>query len=738
MNFDRSLILSHLEEDNIQRAYFRVLPLLTAEGDIRQEAAQLWPTEGGLRIVPDRNEQHTFKGRMRALGAYCVIDLRNQPAEAGKIRTNKNFRPDRGEVNQYILYSDTVYPLPEHTFYQLVEGRAADFATLAEKVITPRFFLREGDTLYGPISKAAAAEPQPAAEAAGMLYDLPCPDGVTRTILCLDDAPAPGQAAETVPARAEAPVGMPAEKADEPLPIGKPLQILDESRSTDAALRQLDRPVSAGANLLRQQPGRTAPEPPRFAPSSAALSGTPLVRAPLHVSPQQNKNRTQEVVSSQWNIGRYEPPAHELPAGTPMRAVQNPVEAACAQLRTAWNATSAQERLVDCILSLDGIRSKLEAKLCKGSSVTIMQRVLRERLQDLEAERLSALCELDKAHRDVDAYKQELLNGMTARITRETAQLQAAHAEAEAAVGALKASISALTLQKDALMEKVNELQGSVLPETVAKLMADAQMVAPAAGIPLRITPVPGEDCPAAELTQRLMAACSASGIDIGRNEATVLLVLLALCPRIGLHGASAAALSTLAANIAAAMGWQNSFAHQTDAAQHPAVGLRPTDGTPTLLLTSLNQYAAVPGLTKLTLANTPDQLTHSPSYAASQWPVLPLPALPFVPALDMPAALPVSAASLTRLCEKQTVSDAELDAVLKPILSAAQPLSGAAQKELYRFVSVCAGLLEGGLPVAADWGILLWVVPALRCDADRAAAVRPLLDEYPLSLAHL
>ena len=116
MNFDRSLIFAYLEEDNIQRAYFRVRPLLTLDGDIRDEAMKLWPNEGGLRIVPDRNEQHTFKVRMRTLGSYCVVDLRNQPIEAGKIRTNKNFRPDKGEINQYILYSDTVHALPENTF----------------------------------------------------------------------------------------------------------------------------------------------------------------------------------------------------------------------------------------------------------------------------------------------------------------------------------------------------------------------------------------------------------------------------------------------------------------------------------------------------------------------------------------------------------------------------------------------------------------------------------------------
>lgn len=748
MNIDRSLIFSHLEEDNVQRAYFRVRPLLTLEGDVREEAIQLWPAEGGLRIVPDRNEQHTFKGRMRSLGAYCVVDLRNQPAEAGKIRTNKNFRPERGEVNQYILYSDTVHPLPEHTFYQLLDGKAADFAVLAGSSITPRFFIREENTLYGPVSKVAPAMPEPAAEASAMLFDLPCPDGVSRMMLCLDDAPEHEaevpEASEDLPTPEPAPVQpdtspvKAAETKDEALPIGKPLQILDKGKSTDATLKQLDKPVSAGANLLRQQPGKPLADLPKPTTPSGALSGTPLIRAPLHVSMQQHKNRTQEVVSNQWNVGKYEPPAHELPAGAQMRSVQNPVEAACNQLRTAWNASSAHDRLIDCILSLDGIRSQLEAKLCKGSNMTIMQRVLRDRLQDLEAERLSALCELDKAHKDVDAYKQELINGLTARINRETAQLKADQAEAEAAVNTLKASINALTLQRDALLTKVDELQGSVLPETVAKLIADAQMVTPSAGIPLRITPVSGQDASTDEVLQRLMDTCHASGIEITRNAAIVLLVLLAFCPRIGLRCTTPAPISTLAANIAAALGWQHSYAHQTDAEQRPVVGLRPTDGTPAVLMTSLSNYAAMPGLTKLTLVKSAEQLCQNSSYAAQPWPVLPIPALAFIPELELPDAAPISASALEHFCEKPAVSDGELDAILSPILAAAAPLSGASKKELYRFISICAGLLEGGLPVAVDWGILLWIIPSLIVGSKEAAAIKPLLDEYPLSLAQL
>ena len=35
MNLDQELVFAYLEEDNVQRAYFRVRPLITCQGDIR-------------------------------------------------------------------------------------------------------------------------------------------------------------------------------------------------------------------------------------------------------------------------------------------------------------------------------------------------------------------------------------------------------------------------------------------------------------------------------------------------------------------------------------------------------------------------------------------------------------------------------------------------------------------------------------------------------------------------------
>lgn len=770
MNLDRCLLFSWLEEDNIQKAYFRVRPLLTLEGDVRSEAEALWPNEGCLRIVPDRNEQHTFKVRMRTLGSFCVVDLRGQPADAGKIRTNKNFRPDKGEVNQYILYSDTVYALPEHTFYEIVEGTAEGFAEAVKKAVTPLFYIREGDTLYGPVRREAPARPDPAAEAAGTLFEVPCPDGVKRAILCMSDEPAraakaeeaahpaapaivtekPAEPAEVMAEEPRA-VDAPAEtspadeapkaaeaagpaKEEAALPIGESLQILDKTKGFEETIRTLDKPLSKDANLLRQPVQAEKPLAP--APvKTGELNGTPLIRTPLRTAVPQAKNRVQEVVSSQLAVGKYEPPVQNLPAGAAMRPVANPVETACASLRKAWNATDAHDQLLDCILSLDGLRGKLEPRLLGGASTTIMQHVLQGRLDDLEAERLTALCELDRAHRDLDAYKEELITGMKGRLTRETAQLESDRSACQAHVDALKKEIGALTAQRDELIRRVEELQQSQGPAAIAKLFADAQMYLPMQGAALRMSPVSGNDVAAEEMIGRLMNACQASGLPISRNHAIAALTLLALCRRVGIVTPTAAPLATLMGNIMDAFGWRSGYAHQVSADQRPVVAACPAQSTPAVLMTSIPSYAAVPGMSKVTFGRNVPALIRNAAYDACQWPVIALPALPYVPECPVQGK-PVSAESLKAMLAETAAKDEDITAVLNPVLKAALPLSGAARKEMFRFVAACAARMEGGLPVAVDWAILLWIVPALERGSRNYQAVRALLDEYPLSLA--
>ncbi|MGN0746122.1 MAG: hypothetical protein ACI4ML_05565 [Aristaeellaceae bacterium] len=756
MNLDQDLVLAYLEEDNVQRAYFRVRPLITCHGDIREEAVSLWPDEGCLRIVPDRAEQHTFKDRMRALGHYCAVDLRGVPADAGKIRTNKNYRPERGEINQFILYSDTVKPLPEHTFFEVLPGTAEEAAALADKAVTPLFYIRMDDTLLGPVQKQHPVPPQPAGEAAGTLVPMESPDGVQRVMLCMpspESTAAPvqtGKPASSAPASKQAPaapVPKPAAPAapapkpaapvaeDAPLPLGQRLTILEEGKSFDETLQELEQPLSKSANLLH------TPETPQSRPSpapSAPLSGTPLYRAPLKTSVPQPKNKLQEVVSSQWRVARYEPPADSLPAGTAMRHVVNPVETACQSLRVAWAVPEAQTQLTDFILSLDGMRAKLEPKLSLTGGDTPLQRVMLSRLQDLEAERLAALIQLDQARADVEAFRKNTVSAMQEKSLAACRQLDEKKAAAGEALAALQAQLNALTAQRDALQARVDELQQTVLPAAVAKAMADAQLTAPVAGIPLRMSSVPGVSVPGEALLDRVCSAMQASGAPMDRTEVAAMLALLAVSPRIGLVCAAPAVAATVMRNVAAALGWLSGYAQQISAEQRPLPCAPTPDGTPAVLLTALPNYAPLPAVTKVMVARSAAHLTRNAAYDVDPWPVFSIKADKTVAELPASEAQPVSAASLRALSETSDVTSAQIDQALAPLAGQLPPLSGSARSELQQFIAVCAGLLGGNLPAAIDWAILLWFMPALERNASTLATLKPLLQEYPRSLAQL
>lgn len=745
MDLEHDLVFAYLEEDNIQRAYFRVLPLLTLHGSVQEEAVRLWPDEGCLRIVPDRAEQHTFKDRMRSLGHYCAIDLRGISADAGKIRTNKNYRPERGEINQYILYSDTVKPLPEHTFFEVVEGQPADFAALADKALTPRFFIHQVDTLFGPVSKAQPTEPVPAAEAAATLYPLTTPDGVARLMLCMpspDEIPAPA-APVMAPVRAAVPAPAPVQRkdppADVPLPIGRHLEILDSTKSHDETLQDLAQPLSQSANLLHApKPAAPASEyrPQRM--PGGSLSGTPLVRTQFKTSVPQPKNKLQEVVSNQWRVARYEPPTDSLPVGTTMRQVDNPVENACQSLRSAWQMPEAQNQLVDCVLSLDGMQQKLEPRMMPAGSQSPLQKALVRHLEDLEAERLTALIQLDKAKADVETFRKTALDALSDKTRAECTRLTQQKEAHEKSIAQMKDHLTALCAQRDELLARIDDLQQSVQPAALAKAAMDAQISIPLPGVPLRMSPVTGVQADARELIRRIMTVVDASANALSRNEAIALLALLAVSPRIGLSSTAPAAAATLLHNVAAAMGWLGSYAQQVTAEQKPMLTAAPADATPALLLTALPNYAPLPAVTKLLLARATTHLVRNAAYDVDPWPILPL--NPGVTVAEMPAAdvAPISAASLEALFDNTTVTSEEIDRVLADVFAAFTPLSGKASAEMHRFIIACAALMDGGFAAACDWAILLWLIPALERSQRPAAQLHALLQEYPLSLSRL
>ena len=174
MELFRRDYLAALEEDNLAKALFRVRPLLTAEGPVVLEDMEELADEGWLRIVPDKQEQYTFKDRMRTLGQLCMIRLSPLPEEVSKLRPNKNYAPQKGESNQYVLYSDVVTALDDLAIFEVLTE------PMRRQPLTEHYYLRQGGHIQGPYQRGTG-EPVDAlsciAPDSDRLYSCSLPDG---------------------------------------------------------------------------------------------------------------------------------------------------------------------------------------------------------------------------------------------------------------------------------------------------------------------------------------------------------------------------------------------------------------------------------------------------------------------------------------------------------------------------------------------------------------------------------
>ena len=426
MNIEKRCILGYLTEDNTQRAFFSIRPLVTDDGQIftdaqRQEA---WPDCGTLRIVPDKREQYYFKERLRNLGHWGVIDLTRFTAEFSKIRTNKNYRPENGELNRFILYSDAVKAVGTSCFFEVLMGSVEGLTEFARVAATPMFYIRDGGVIYGPIRREKPVA-EPAKEIPGQLCTLPCPDGKIRTIAVVKaepvERPAPrGQKAEQ---RAEAPAASPAAS---PVEEAKPAEVpaaevkADEEKPAEAAAEEKaaapveeTRPQPA-AEAVRETPP-TAVEPAPRQPARAEPWRTQERAMPL--SPAAWRNRTTMAVNAR-SEGRQNnrtiPPAEDLPKDAVFEDAENPVAAAMSALQRVWSSPEARLRLIGEIGSLPGFWATV-SRFRRTDEEKARADALEETIAQLEEDCIRHEVALRRAKENLELYQNEVLAAMSQR-----------------------------------------------------------------------------------------------------------------------------------------------------------------------------------------------------------------------------------------------------------------------------------------------------------------------------------
>ncbi|MBR6185202.1 MAG: hypothetical protein IKQ41_02970 [Clostridia bacterium] len=510
MNFQGKAVLVYLEEDNIARAYFRVQPLMTQDGPLGPVTAE-YPDNGFLRIVPDKNEQHTFKDRMRTLSGLCLVDLRFFPSDANKIRTNKNYSPSRGETNQFIVYSDAVRALPDDLLYQVVAENALTNA------ITPFVYIRNGANIQGPFRRDNG-QPQ------GEISPLP-PDSTEIHSVTVNGQDLlfywPKAAISALPEKQET-IEKPAESAPAPAPSPAPKA---EAAAADGAqnaqqnayekIQNLNQTLSESANRLHNTYSAPSME---FLQEQAArqLTGTKLYQAPQRqTNPRRAHNSLMEAVENQryasrYDTSRYEAPGATLPQNTEFREVANPADALKRALLGMSHSCEDQRQAADVILAQSGMRVMLSKALARETNDLTLA-AMHTQLQELEAERLMTLMQLDDAKKNLAEAHEQALGKLNMAEQKKLDQLHIAQQNAQNALDELNKAIAPLERQRADAAQYIDAVRG---------YNDGGKRV---------ICPAVGREASKAELIERVEASMKAAGFQMEEGDALMMLAAFAL-----------------------------------------------------------------------------------------------------------------------------------------------------------------------------------------------------------------
>lgn len=692
MNFQGKAVLVYLEEDNIARAYFRIQPLMTQDGPVG-DTKSAYPDDGYLRIVPDKNEQHTFKERMRTLCGLCIVDLRHQPAEANKIRTNKNYSPMRGETNQYIIYSDAVREMPDDLVYQVVpEGGVATAAT-------PFVYIREGANIQGPYRRE---DGQPAGETEQLPPDSARIHSVTvngQELLfywAKQEEIAP--AAEPV---SEEAASVPVEEKTPQQNAYEQIQALNVAPSATA--NRLHEPVSAApVDFVPDQPAKP-------------LAGTKLYQAPQRQVPSARRahNALMETVESQRYVGRYEAPGATLPQNAELKEVANPASALKRALQGMWQSTETQHQAVDVLMAQPEMRALLSQALSKETN-NLTVAALHNQLQDLEAERLMTLMQLDDVKKNLAAARKEAIGKLTAKEQEALDALRAQQQSAKAALDEVKAALEPMEQERQKLAEKIQQLENGW--ETAPHFSASRT----------------GASIEKAALISRVEAALRAAGFIVEEGDAQAVLTAFALADHeweccCDTEEDAQTALEAFASALGVSL---ENTGYKSETV------LLPGGNAPVLLNVRCDHLPLVTS-----------SYTNSFANRKGDGCAVTVPCVPFYGDLErLPQALPHYEPVSKECIEKEMLSSVplapETQAVLislrKAIAEHGGSLPLSSVQQACRFIAATQNDLKGGVAEAIDRAVCLYFIPHILGRDLPLAQVEPLLAAMPRALKSL
>lgn len=559
MTLPGKLTIGFLQEDNPQKFYFRVRPLIIQNGETFSRAENVreeYQDDGYIRIVPDKNELSHFKTRMRELGSYCLLDLRAHPGDNDKIRPNKNHSAEIGDRNAYIMYSDVVCAAEPATLAEVIEAEGAPGERLIPRPGTPYIALTQKGRLVGLyrweiqemgarlLSDNAVPVEQPIEALSDCLFDVEVEDCTPRRILV--DLARFGVKATQEPVRV-------VEASEElvPAPVAAP--------ASERPAERPERPVERD-----ERPERAAREKKEEAKPWLQFSLAPRVGKARETDEQSGFNprrgpSIKEVLDDMWRRSRVDQLGHPVPGDAQSVPASNPLEQAMDAVRAVWELPEARVSLVEALLKLGDMDKLLGLTGGENASQARSLRIGEEKLAQLEADRLKLLGDIDRLKKNRQDTRSELLRELEETRKNELAELnhrlEKLRGEQEIAQAETQRAKEAAAQAGAALTSLVNKQLDRKLSDQLLESRARDMLTAMAYGQESRPGKVKTYEPSAGEVVSDLRVRFEQAGISLSNDEAVNLLVCLAQGRILLLSGPEGSDRELFGRTLAAALG---------------------------------------------------------------------------------------------------------------------------------------------------------------------------------------
>ena len=758
-----TVTLAYVEEDNKQRVIFRVIPLCTREGVSFHDAAEDFPDEGSLRIVPDKREQSTFKERMRDISGLCAIHLVNDGAkELIKVRQNRNYSPEAGERNKLAIYSDVICEFAEDGCFEVLQPGQDATAALTDKVI-----LQKDKVLYGPVLKEEAAAVSieslhPFGNDRFLLQTIQNSLLGSRTIYWDPEAivnwrqrrnairrkeradervEAELSAASQAPAAAEEPPkpSLPekktavreknaeprkkaekAEKAekvekiekpertekknapDASLPIGAKLDILDQKLNFDQQISRLDQGIGSTANRLTIEEPAPEEEEPEIV---SHFNGTPLVPSAKPITKSAARPESMHHVVEQQLLQNNDGENRSI-----YRMVENPIDSLNTCLDYVWQNADMRNQAIEKLSENETfMRDMLQIFRRRGLN-TQASAAAQEQLAEIEAERLSLLMQLDSAKQNAKQYREEAIASLSQKMRAESEKL--------------KNEIKALEKTKKKLTDETQALSLQNARQTIDFFSRNMQCMSGAGEERIMLSPVIGCHYGASELAEKLRVHMNESGYGINEDDAMGLLIYFSVNDTLCLCAATEADAARFAQVMLESFGLQSVSGTILPESYVEVVSLLPEDGqrTPTVTIQSLGtESMSIYGHKTLYLA-TARQIENYSTVGLPAHPIVHVPAAikrAFGRVEDFQAVQPASLSSFMDIRSDTHPMLSEADKWFSDLKAHIEKEEFAVPRatliDMRRFIEVASRKVRGGFLAAADSAVCHWLVPAIR-----------------------